>query len=311
MRPEGELVLAYGAGVDSVACLLLLRQLGLRPAAIVMANPGSEKRGSWLHLREWVNPRLRKWGWPEVTVISRAEEGAYRPTQKGRIRRPETLREDCMRRRTLPAIAFNGDKTCSDKYKSEPQRWWSARQVWMQERWAAGEKLVKVIGYDFDEPARVQRAIAAMVAPPPRPPGHKLKECPECRTDRCRWPRDRNKWERVRFNLWFPVFEARLTRAMCEQLIRDAGMPVPPKSSCTFCPNNTLEEWEELRRDEPEEFARAVEMSRNAELENPHDIGLMRRNPSGRKQLHEWADGLYGLGPLFEEPIKVACGCST
>lgn len=315
MRPPGKLVPQMGGGVDSIAELLLLKKRGEEPPpAIVMADPGSEKRATMAYMHEWTNPMLRRWGWPEVTVISRKEEGRLRPEIPGRTRRYETLYEQSIRQRELPSIAYNENKTCSLKFKKEPQYWWAARQPWAQAEWAAGRKLVAVIGYDFDpkEQLRVQRAVTAWVPPPPRPTEHRSKNCPECRTESCAWPRDRNKWGRERFVQWFPLFEARLTRADCEQMIRDAKMPLPPKSSCTFCPNNTMKEWEELRRNEPEAFEAALVMSRNADLDNPHDIGLLRRNPSGRKQLHQWAAGCYdGLGPLFEQDIKQACECST
>lgn len=294
MRPPGLLVASYGGGVDSVAELIYLRRAGSPPPrAILMANPGSEKSATMRYLGDWMNPRLRKWGWPEVEVIDRAHEGALRPLHQGRVRRPETLREECLRTKTLPSIAY-GKKKCSQKFKGDPQRWWAARQPWAQAEWRAGRKLVKVIGYDFDEPARVQRSLVVMSPPPPG-------------------KRDYFKWERERFDFWFPLFEARLRRADCEALIRSERMPVPPKSSCTFCPNNTLEEWEALRRDEPEAFAQAVEMSRNAaeNIDSPEVVGLMRCNIQGRRQLHEWADGKYALGPLFEQDPIPACGCAT
>ena len=299
-RPPGLLVVSYGGGVDSVASLVYLHRIGEPPpAAIVMADPGSEKAPTWAYVREWMNPRLRKWGWPELTVISRKQEGLLRAQQKGRGRRFETLYEECMRIKALPSIAY-GPKKCSQKYKGEPQRWWADRQPWAHAEWAAGRKLVKAIGYDFDEPKRVQRSVTVMTPPPLRPEGHVGP-----------WPRDRHKWERDRFDLWFPVFEARLTRAMCEELIQSERMPVPPKSSCTFCPNNTLEEWIGLRENDPDVFAAAVEMSRNAvdNIDNTDDVGLMRCNRSGSRQLHEWADGKYSKVGGGE--VAIACECAT
>lgn len=299
MRPVGELVVAYGGGVDSVASLLVLRQLDERPRAIVMADPGSEKPATWRYLTDWVQPLLRKWGWPQVEVISRMDEGRRRAVQKGRVRRFESLREECMRIGSLPSIAY-GPKKCSQKFKGEPQRWWADRQPWAHEEWSAGRKLVKVIGYDFDEARRVQRSVTLMTAPVPRPVGHVGK-----------WPRDYQKWERERFYMWFPVFEARLTRDDCEGLIRSSRLPVPPKSSCDFCPNNTLREWEELRAGDPAAFAAAVEMSRNAadNIDSPEVVGLMRCNPKGQRQLHDWADGKYPLAVVSAAPSQ-NCECS-
>jgi hypothetical protein len=51
-----------------------------------------------------------------------------------------------------------------------------------------------------------------------------------------------------------------LRRQDCERIIRAAGLPVPPKSSCWFCPFHTPQRWAEMRRDEPELFERACHL---------------------------------------------------
>lgn len=291
MRPPGLLVVSYGGGVNSVAALLHLHRLGEPPPrAIVMADPGSERRATWAYLHEVMQPRLRAWGWPEVQVCTRKAEGALRkalPASRG-ARRLETLLEECQRTSSLPSIAY-GPKKCSQKYKAQTQRWFLQRQQWANDEWAAGRRLVRVIGYDFDEPKRVQRGVLAMANP-------------------------NNAWEAKRFNIWYPVFEARMTRAACIALVQSEGMPVPPKSACTFCPSSTLEEWQALRVEEPEAFEAAVAMSRAAidGVDVPDVVGLMRCNRKGSRQLHEWVDGKYaGLGPLFdEERPSMSCECS-
>lgn len=52
----------------------------------------------------------------------------------------------------------------------------------------------------------------------------------------------------------------RLNRADCARLIQRAGLPVPPKSSCYFCPFHRLETWDEMARTEPELFAKATDL---------------------------------------------------
>jgi hypothetical protein len=54
------------------------------------------------------------------------------------------------------------------------------------------------------------------------------------------------------------LLDLRLSRAACAQLIRRAGLPVPPKSACWFCPFHRPSTWAEMRRDDPELFARAA-----------------------------------------------------
>lgn len=60
----------------------------------------------------------------------------------------------------------------------------------------------------------------------------------------------------------YPLLDLGLDRSRCKQIIRDAGLPVPPKSSCWFCPFHRTLTWSEMRRDEPDLFARAVELER-------------------------------------------------
>lgn len=55
----------------------------------------------------------------------------------------------------------------------------------------------------------------------------------------------------------YPLIDLGLDRNACAQIIRDAGLPVPPKSSCFFCPFHRPLTWAELRRDDPDLFAKA------------------------------------------------------
>ena len=63
-------------------------------------------------------------------------------------------------------------------------------------------------------------------------------------------------WERRQY----PLLDLNMTRIDCVKVIEEAGLPVPPKSSCFFCPFHSNLAWSELRRDEPALFAKAVEL---------------------------------------------------
>jgi hypothetical protein len=271
-------VMNYGGGVNTIAALVLLKRHGVRPEAIVMADPGSERRGT-IEYRDTVAAEwLRSVGFPPVTVITRIEEGKRNP----RAWRLETLYDECFRIKSLPSIAF-GLKKCSAKYKGDPQRWWSTHQAWILDEWLSGRRVAKVIGYDADELRRVKH------------------EFP-------------NAWEAKRFVPFHPLVDAGLTRDDCVDLIRSEGLAVPPGSACQGCPANTFEEWKALRVDEPDEFARWVAMSRNAvdTIQNPDVVGLMRCNPPGKRQLHVWADG--GYGPIDEQSgcsTELPCECAS
>lgn len=271
---DRKIVFAYGGGVNTIAGLVAIQRLGVVPTAIVMTNPGSEWKHTE-HYRDVIMPQwLKSVGFPPVTVIDRASEGVH----NARAWRLETLNEECLRIKSVPSIAY-GWKKCSAKYKGDTSRWWIARQPWALDEWAAGRRVVKVIGYDAGEPERVRDAF-------------------------------QNKWENDRMIPWYPLYDAGIDRDQCISLITSAGLPVPSKSACTFCPSNTLEEWRLLRKVEPEAFAAAVAMSRNAEVTTPDVVGLMRCNKHGERQLHRWADGDYGEIENDAMDVPAPCECA-
>lgn len=58
----------------------------------------------------------------------------------------------------------------------------------------------------------------------------------------------------------YPLIDLGLDRSACQRLIAEAGLPVPPKSSCYFCPFHRPQMWSEMRRDEPELFWKAADL---------------------------------------------------
>lgn len=56
----------------------------------------------------------------------------------------------------------------------------------------------------------------------------------------------------------YPLLDLGLRRVDCMKIIADAGLPVPPKSACWFCPLKSLKGWAELRRDRPQLFEKAA-----------------------------------------------------
>ncbi|GAG04827.1 unnamed protein product [marine sediment metagenome] len=45
----------------------------------------------------------------------------------------------------------------------------------------------------------------------------------------------------------WPLYELGLNRQDCINIIQQAGLPVPPKSSCFMCPYRRVSEWHKLR----------------------------------------------------------------
>ena len=55
----------------------------------------------------------------------------------------------------------------------------------------------------------------------------------------------------------WPLVEHDIGRDECEAIIRRAGLPVPPKSGCYFCPFQRIGEWRRLYREHPDLWQRA------------------------------------------------------
>ena len=52
----------------------------------------------------------------------------------------------------------------------------------------------------------------------------------------------------------YPLVEANIGRRGAENLIREAGLPIPIKSGCFFCPFQTKVRWHGLKREHPDLF---------------------------------------------------------
>jgi len=78
--------------------------------------------------------------------------------------------------------------------------------------------------------------------------------------------------------LEYPLIDRGLDRTACAQIVADAGLPVPGKSSCWFCPFHRHGEWVALRRQRPDLWARALwleaELNRRREERGQDEVYL-------------------------------------
>ena len=190
---------------------------------------------------------------------------------------PLSLYDECFARKTLPPIAF-GFKTCSQKYKTTPQDKVLNNDPRCKAIWSNGGKVDKWIGYDAGETKRVQCAKAY----------------------------DEND---KKFKRHFPLYEWGWDRAECRRVIERAGLPLPGKSSCFFCPSMKKPEIVRLYEEYPELLAKAVELEENAE-------GLTAAKGLGRNW--SWAElvRVYQQNKEFDEAqlslfadLDLSCGC--
>jgi hypothetical protein len=61
----------------------------------------------------------------------------------------------------------------------------------------------------------------------------------------------------------FPLIERKLCRCRCEALVKRHGYPVPRKSACVYCPFGSRGDFQTLRDQLPEQFARVEALEAN------------------------------------------------
>ncbi len=108
-------------------------------------------------------------------------------------------------------------------------------------------------------------------------------------------------------SFWYPLVEWQKDRMDCVKIIIDAGLPLPPKSSCFFCPNMSEFEIHELKKEDPCRFDKAITMEENAQARLTRIRGL------GRKK--KWSEIINEpFLPMPEdqefELEKMPCSCS-
>ena len=98
---------SYGGGKDSSAGIMRMRELGIRPDIIIIADVGGEHPHTWetvAAMDEWCAAH----DFPEIVVTS-----YYSPTT-----RYQSLEGNCLHNDGLPSLAYGGH-SCSLKWKIE------------------------------------------------------------------------------------------------------------------------------------------------------------------------------------------------
>lgn len=216
-------IASYGGGTNSTAEIIECVTRGIAIDLIMFADTGGERPETYEYVRMF-NEWLVLMGYPAIVWVKAPNT---------------TLEDDCLQRKALPALAY-GFKTCSQRFKIEPQNKYCNNWEPAQEVWRSGERVTKLIGYDAGEPWRVK---------------------PE---------RDRLDKKYLRR---YPLIEWDIDRDGCKEIIAKAGLPQPGKSSCFFCPSMKRHEIMALSKEHPDLLKRALHVERNAELTRIKGLG--------------------------------------
>ena len=230
-------IVSYGGGVQSTALLVLavtgrLDTVMGRPDVAIFANVGddSEHPDTLDYVHNVAKPWATEHGLDIREVFKvwfRGKRGTGRgdaTNRKGKVNTLySTLMDDKSKSIEVPVWfpkSGFGNRSCTT--------YWKVRVVkrWLETHGATEENPATVaIGISADEFHRANASRAPKV-------------------------------ERV----VYPLLDLQMTRDDCKQVILDAGLPVPPKSSCWFCPFRGSGYWEELSVNNPDLFFRAVNL---------------------------------------------------
>ncbi|ADD43867.1 phosphoadenosine phosphosulfate reductase [Stackebrandtia nassauensis] len=213
-------VIAYGGGVQSTALLVLAASRRIDFVTFLFSNVGNDSE----------HPATLDY----VTRVAKpfAERHGLALVELERVRRDGTT-ETLYRRLTregsrslpIPVRMSNGapgTRSCTADFKIKVLgRWLKANGATKDNPATVG------IGISLDEMHRVNRRRALAYENPVYP---LLEHSPPLR------------------------------RADCLRIIAEAGLPVPGKSACYFCPFHTRDAWATMARDEPDLFARACHL---------------------------------------------------
>jgi hypothetical protein len=285
-RPDCPLVVAYGLGVNSTAMLVEFVGRGIRPDLILFADTGGEKPETYAYMPT-VQEYLRRVRFPPVvTVRYEPVRAAYR-----------TLEEQCLYTGTLPSLAYGG-KSCSLKYKRTPQDRYILERFPPSESIKRGRRVVRAIGFDATESRRTYAGVVKAVGLDAGE-DHRLTWA-RAKPGQDRKP-SREAWlDEHFFTYWYPLHEWGMDRAACVRVIADAGLPVPLKSACYFCPASKKAEIVWLREHHPKLLDRALAIEANAQPNLTSVVGLGRS--------FSWSDFLARIDDM---PLFPSCDCSA
>ena len=279
--PDCPLVVAYGLGVNSTAMLVEFARRGIVPDLILFADTGGEKPETYRYMPV-IQEYLKQVHFPPVVTVR------YEP----KTATYHTLEGQCLHTGTLPSLAYGG-RSCALKYKVSPQNKLITAMYPPAEFVERGKRVVRAIGFDAGEERRTYAGVVKVIGLDAGEQ-HRLTWAKPKPDEKERKP-SRDAWlDSHFFTYWYPLFDWGMDRAACERAIRDAGLPVPVKSACWFCPASKKKEIVWLREHHPELLARALAIEENAQPNLTSVVGLGRS--------FSWAEFLADLDdmPLFD-----------
>jgi hypothetical protein len=249
-------IFSSGGGVQSTACLVLSVQGKIDFPTHVFANVGdnAESPKTIAYVKDVLIPYAEKNGieWVEVArTINGTPVDLYDFSMECEHTIPLPVR--------LSGSGAPGNRTCTSAWKIQPIAKYLKEliptEIHQKARAAARRAKIDAQGMDVDSAKQLKATMKRAVYdtyPVILGQGISTDEIHRCRTQ--------SGFDFYRVN--YPLIDLELSRADCHKIIAEAGLPQPPKSSCWFCPYTKFSRWQEMSTQDPETFAKAVEMER-------------------------------------------------
>ena len=111
----------------------------------------------------------------------------------------------------------------------------------------------------------------------------------------------------------YPLVDKRMTRQDCLDAIVNAGLPVPEKSGCYYCPFNSTERWRHLLDHYPDLFDKAVTLEEHSKHFPGQRLTDQMFRERGQVTLREYREQLILGKEVALIPDGAACGgyCMT
>lgn len=220
--------ISLGAGVQSTALLIISATAQYNcPKADVAIFADTQDEPNWVYENLG---RLSQWSPIPILQVTR---GQLSQDLKRHCSAPNSPRFD-----SIPAFtrgsdgkAAPGRRECTGYYKVD----------------IISQKVRQLLGYSRRQ--RIKKTVEALI-------GISYDEAHRIKPSRYKWVTNR-----------FPLVDHVLRRSDCIRIIRNAGLPIPKKSACVFCPYHDNAYWADLKHNYPKEFEKAIavdELIRNA-----------------------------------------------
>lgn len=256
--------ISYGGGVQSTALGVLAARGQIDFDTLVMANVGddSEDPRTLAYVRDTFIPYAKDHGLT-VHVLDRVKRDGTVETLWGRLMKEES------RSLPIPVRMDNGapgTRACTADFKIKVTGKWAKQQGAHGGR-SCDKHVVPAVcaRHQRDQAKRPCRL-------------HPADGCADCAPanlatvgigiSRDEMMRANSRRHEPHERIVYPLIGMgeetglSLSRQDCMNLIHDEGLPVPPKSSCFFCPFHRPQALVELRRERPDLFDRSVQLER-------------------------------------------------